>query len=306
MLRAVSRRRLPAPPLVLQPVFCRVRQGTEPAARLLEMARFLQSRGLLTDGGALSLQAGLRGRGGVLSLTTQDVRASAHGLARDLWGEQDDSRWAATAEQYYERFDRGKPRRPTRLQRLLIAWSSDLGPQGLLKACATHPRLWDDLAQALAQQELHDADSALLSIALSVHQRQHWGPWLEHFEISSMVQEMLEMLPLLPFPTQSERLAWLEQRVAAPASGRLLACRREGTPVQMPEALRTLTIELVASAPGAVDPRWLGVLRGYRWPRDEVIRLRASLEPDDPVYRIVYGPRPGQPWLVELLEKLEL
>ena len=270
------------------------------------MARFLQSRGLLTDGGILSLQAGLRGRGGVLSLTTQDVRASAHGLTRDLWREQDNSRWTVTAEQYYERFDRGKPRRPTRLQRLLIAWSSDLGAQGLLKACATHPRLWEDLAEALAQQKLHDTDSALLTIALSVHHGQHWGPWLEHFEISTMTQEMLEMLPLLPYPTESERLAWLEQRVAAPASGRLLACRRKGAPIPMPKALRTLTVDLIASAPGAVDPRWLGVLRGYSWPGDEVARLRANLDPADPVHKIVYGPRPGQPWLVELLKKLEL
>lgn len=289
---------------MLKSTFCRVREGTESSRCLLSLAHFLDARGLLTDGGRLSLASGLRGRGGVLSLTTQDVRSSAHGLARDLWEVREPARWASIAESYYERYDRGKPRRPTRLQRLMMAWSPDLGPLGLLEACATHPRLWSELELALRLGSSEDHEAGLLATALAVRQCHDWTPWLTRLENrNGCPSELLELLPLLPHPAETVRLAWLSEQSWLPAPARLLACRRRvfAPSVMMPQALREMTCGLIQSSRGAVEARWLGVLRGYRWPAAEVSRLGASLDPQDPVHRIVFGPRPGRSWLAELL-----
>lgn len=292
---------------MLRPVFCRTRQAAPASCHLLAVARFLESRDLLTDGGRLSLAAGLRGRGDVLSLSLQDVRASAHGLARDLCAERDSGRWEALAEEYYGRYDRGKPRRPTRLQRLMIAWSADLGPLGMLEACARHSRLWEELERALAFEAAPDADARLLAVALNVHRQKTWTPWLHQLEAAQLAaSDLLEMLPLLPYPEEEVRLDWLSRGHDLPAASRILACRRsrlEGR-IEMSPALRELTRRQVAQTYGSVDARWLGVLRGYRWPTPEVEQLRLALSPSDPVHRIVYGPRPGRPWLTELLEGL--
>lgn len=310
----ISRRRLPAPPLILQPVLQRARLGSKAVTPLLQLAHFLQERGLLTDGGVLSLEQGLSGRGGVVSLTTQDVRASAHALTLLLLEEPDSLRWHEIAEDYYRRFDRGKPRRPTRLQRLFLEWSADLGPVGLLEACCRHPRLWEVTREALAFQQPDDPDRLLLELALTVRDSGCWKAWQEAFEKKTSVAQghlarprLLEILSLLPQPAPQERLEWLCQKtdgtLTAWSQALLLACRRPAalSPITMPESLIQMTLNLVRSAPGEVDPRWLAALRGYRWPASELQKLKDSLLKNDPIHRIVYGPRPGRPWLAELL-----
>jgi hypothetical protein len=278
----------------------------------LKLAHFLHERGLLTDGGALNLGQGLSGRGEVLSLTTQDVRASAHSLTRDLLKAVDPSCWPGLAEDYYKRYDRGKPRRPTRLQRLFLEWSADLGPLGMLEACQTHPRLWQAIDAALPPNDHEDPDCRLLSLALKVRESEDWETWLEAFASDRAIRaELLALLPLLPYPAWEVRLAWLADQAAgphAPWSEELLtACRRRpGSPaVAMPEPLIALTIRLVVGAPGEVDPRWLAALRTFRWPASSLTTLANALSLEDPVHRIVYGARPGKRWLADLWDELE-
>jgi hypothetical protein len=301
---------------VLQPILGRARHGSSRAARLLELGRFLQARGLLTQGGELSLTRELRGRNAAQSLTTQDVRASAHGLVLELLAEPAACRWPEVAESYYRRFDRGKPRRPTRLQRLYLEWSPDLGPLGLLEACSTHPRLWGELRQALPSQQPQACEALLLKAACEVQEGSGWEPWLQAFDLHPALRApLLLALPLLPHPCLPVRLEWLAG-LATPkavdsqandlAAARLLACRlpRGKTGLGMPAPLIRLALQLVGSTPAEVDPSWLGALRGFGWPAAEVARLRAALRPEDPVHSIVYGARPGRPWLKELLEEL--
>jgi hypothetical protein len=308
----MSRRRLPAPPLVLQPMLARVRHGSAQAGRVLELARFLQARGLLTDGGELSLESGLRGRNGVQSLSTQDVRASAHGLALELLSEPQAARWPALAEAYYQRFDRGKPRRPSRLQRLYLEWSADLGPLGLLQACRTHPRLWKELHHALASLDPDQPDARLLTVLSEAYVTGDWSSWLRSYETAPQLRaSLLQALPLLPHPPLTERLRWLSQTAAsdpsAPRAELLIACRRTDTQpatVPMPAPLVSLCLKLVADQPGEVEAEWLAALRGYQWPRAQLDQLSRSLQPDDPVHGIVYGARTGRLWLRDLLAEL--
>lgn len=286
-----------------------MRGGTPLAETLLEVGGFLQQRGLLTDGGALNLARGLRGRGGVLSLTTQDVRASAHGLTRELLLEPDPGQWPLVAERYYQRYDRGKPRRPSRLQRLYQQWSADLGPAGLLRACQSHPHLWSSIAEALALPGPDDPDRRLLGLAVEVRASGDWAAWRQAYQgHPSWGPDLLGLLPLLPYPLAAERLDWLaQQQNPWPPwpEAVLLACwHREPVVLAMPDSLIRLTLSLVAGSPSGVDPRWLAVLRFYRWPATEIDRLAASLLPHDPIHRIVYGARPGHSWLGQLLEQM--
>jgi hypothetical protein len=275
------------------------------------LSNFLGQRGLLTDGGSLNLARGLRGRGGVLSLTTQDVRASAHGLARDLLEEPNPARWAPLAEAYYGRYDRGKPRRPTRLQRLFLEWSPDLGPLGMLEACQTHHRLWQAVGDALPFQDPEDRERQLLEVALAVRESSSWDFWRQAFDSkASWRPDLLAMLPLLPQPPLQQRLAWLAGQAKEPrqlwSEGLLLACRRPpgSVPVDLPSPLRELLLQLVTTSPREVDGRWLGLLRGYRCGADYLEKLAGSLHVEDPIHRIVYGARPGRSWLAELWHDL--
>jgi hypothetical protein len=274
----------------------------------------LQQRGLLTDGGAVKLAGGLRGRGGVLSLTTQDVRGSAHGLTRELLLEPDATLWPELADNYYRRYDRGKSRRPSRLQRLYLQWSFDQGPLGLLEACRSHPHLWSELREVLGplRWEEEELDRMLLWLACQVREERDESCWLLAYqERSAWRPRLVELLPLLPYPILEQRLAWLAARAEDTQcpwqEALLLACRlTEPQPeaVPMPPSLIALTLRLVKAAPEGVDPAWLAVLRPYRWPAGQLERLQASLRPGDPVRRIVYGARPGRSWWEQLWETL--
>ncbi len=304
----VPRRKLPAPPLVLQPVFARVRQGSPQAARLLELTVFLLARGMLTDGGVLNLESGLLGRGGVLSLTTQDVRSWAHGLVLELWETEDATDWPAMTESYSRRFDRGKPRRPTRLQRLFQEWSADFGPVGFLEACRSHPRLWSTLEDALSSPIDNGPEQRLLELALAVHQSGDWEAFHRSYRSHPKLRpSLLRALPLLDSPSLEERLAWLTAEVQErpELSGEILqACRtRESVGFSLPDELVQACLDLLRRYPGQVDPKWLGSLRGYRWPPGTALEFDLAIEPNDPIRRIVFGPRPGTFWLEELIAR---
>jgi hypothetical protein len=246
-----------------------------------------------------------------MSLTTQDVRSWAHGLVCDLLREPDESDWTAVADRYFRCFDRGKPRRPTRLQRLYLEWSRDREWTGLLEACQSHPNLWEQLKEALSYLDANHQERRLLSLVLTVRESEDWSLWLGAFAQGDLDREdLLKMLPWLPVPSLEQRLGWLSEQASgllSPWSAALLPACRLPAHVQgqsMPESLIALTLQLAASRPGEVDPCWLAALRGYRWPREKVRALVAALHPQDPVHRIVYGPRPGRPWLAEILEAL--
>lgn len=305
----MSRRKLPAPPLVLQPVFARVRQGSPQASLLLELAHFLRTVGLLTDGGVLNLEAGLLGRNGALSLTTQDVRSWAHGMVVELWEAGEPSKWPAVAESYSARFDRGKPRRPTRLQRLFCDWSSDFGPLGFLDACQNHPRLWSTLEQALNAPIDLGPEQRLLAVALSVQQSGNPEPLFSAFhEQAPLRKGLLLSLPYLPVSAEA-RLPWLvnaERLHPDLASEILQACRLPcSTELALPGSLASACLTLLGESYGFCNPRWLASLRAYRWPHFWVQKLDPAISPSDAVRRIVYGARPGTFWLPQLLEELE-
>lgn len=304
----MSRRKLPAPPLVLQPVFVRVRQGSLQAGLLLELARFLKLRGMLTDGGALNLERGLQGRGGRLSLTTQDVRSWAHGLVVELWGAPP-AEWPKMHQTYGERFDRGKPRRPNRLQRLFQEWSCDFGPLGLLRACRTHPRLWQTIELVLQSPAVSGTEAELLQAAGSLHLRRDWQGFQASFRAHpELRRQLLLALPLVDAPDLPERLDWLSQQLkhSPELSSEILQACRPHDPVELklPDALAQACLQLLREHPGQADPKWLGSLRHYRWPQDLADELDRLIAPHDPIRRIVFGARPGTNWLNELLSSL--
>ena len=304
----MSRRKLPAPPLVLQPVFVRVRQGSPRAGLLLELARFLKLRGMLTDGGALNLERGLQGRGGTLSLTTQDVRSWAHGLVVELW-EAPPGEWPEVQQDYGERFDRGKPRRPNRLQRLFQEWSSDFGPLGLLRACRTHPRLWETIELVLESPAVSGTEAELLKAVDSLHRRGDWEGFQASYRAKPKLRrQLLLALPLVDAPDLPERLAWLSQELKhSPELGSeiLQACRpHDPVELSLPDALAQACLQLLREHPGQADPKWLGSLRHYRWPQDLPNELDGLIAPHDSIRHIVFGARPGTNWLNELLSSL--
>ena len=305
----MSRRKLPAPPLILKPVFGRVRAGSSQAPRLLELVQFLACKGLLTDGGLLNLEAGLKGRGGVLSLTTQDVRSWAHSLVLELMEAENSNDWAPLTQDYSQRFDRGKPRRPTRLQRLCLEWSRDLGPLGLLEAAHQHPSLWSEIEEAITFQSPEDHDRKLLDIVVGLRRSKNWSAFQQAFlEHPRQQAELLRALPSLDFPALRERLDWLSElasRQETLDSEIVLACRTTPPAVcALPLPIMRTALRLIGTHPGEVDPRWLGSLRFYRWPKDSVESIDSLIAPDDLVRRIVFGPRPGMNWLQQLLEDL--
>jgi hypothetical protein len=200
------------------------------------------------------------------------------------------------------------------LQRLYQEWSRDLGFLGLLEACRTHPRLWEAVREALPMLHHDDDDRQLMSLALEVRDLADWAPWLQSYRDepptnSPRSGRLLEMLPLLPYPRLEQRLAWLAEDVLR-SGGReahLLAARQDPLVpgrLEMPAALRELTLRLLGQTPGEANPSWLAAQRGYLWPQDDLKRLRDALLSHDPIHRIVYGARPGRPWLAQLLEEL--
>lgn len=303
-----KRHRLPAPPLVLDPILVRVENLN--VDRLRKLAAFLLRRGHLTDGGRKALEDGLEGRNGFCSLTGQDVRGWAQALALELWGACE-SNWEAVHQDYFLRFDRGKPRRPSHLQRLYIQWSSDFSWPGLLRRARTHPWLWDDLALAVARLPPEHPERGLLSLALSA--RSAPGA-LEAARLKGDVPRsvLFCLARHLPWPAFT-RLEFLER--AAPgcdleeAYSLVCAC---SLPFAEAASLPPLPgLERVAETllPHCIDHHRAEFFTGFR----AFLRKSALLEPlwaslsiGDPLRRVRFGPRPGVEWRLAVDRELRL
>lgn len=307
----MSRRRaLPAPPLVIKPVFLRVPVGSPQGDFLLELAAFLGRRGLLTDGGKLKLSDGLQGRNSVLSLTLQDVRSWAHGLTLELveMGAQEEVVWKQRLQHYLGRYDKGKPRKPTRLQRLLLEWSRDRSWRGLLLASDHQPHLWDELETALSWPD-DSYDASQLQLASRCQQHHSWLPWRVQFEAREVSADLLELLAYLPHPCLLERAAYLAElakeccrlsKIPQWAEHLGPACR----PWELPEHARLLSpigeamLRVLGQSELPLEPTLIGLLPKLGCERDAIASL---VERDESLGKISYGPRPGTSWLKSVL-----
>lgn len=314
----MSRHKLPAPPLVLQPILCRVPAASSRAQALLDAAGFLSSRGLLTDGGEKNLVDLLEGRGGMVSLTTQDVRAWAHALTLEILEESSPNRWPEIATVYFKTYDKGKPRRPNRMQRLYIEWSADASWLGMLEACQNHPQLWGPVKDALQSLNPDNLDARIFQVYLAATDSSDWAVWKAAFELHPKERrQWLAMLPYFNFLNIDERLTWLgreaENLQSLPqlppwAPDLFLACRRERAPepLPLPETLVSLLFSLLQRFEGEIDPCWIGALRNYRVSQSDLVRFQSAISKDDPIRRIALGPRPGRPWLPLMWDLLKV
>jgi hypothetical protein len=314
-----KRQRLPAPPLVLSPIFGRYPVGGSGSDRLIELARFLQGRNLLTDGGAKSLNNGLQGRNFVVSLGLQDVRSHAHGLVQELM-KRPSQDWASFTEEYFQTYDKGKPRRPTHLQRLYIDWSRDLSWPGLLQACHHHPNLWAELDLALDRLDDDSLDSEMLDLARRC--RGSLDLWEQAFENQvAQRKNLLVLLRLLTPHRILRRLSWLE-RTAHPCSGKedwaialITACHCDFPQARQlrrdhfnGESLERLALECLDQE--QFEPLFVSSFRSFVQSRATIDTLLAAIPQSDPLRYAVYGARPGTSWLEaqkqEMLQLIEL
>ena len=308
-----KRRKRPSPPLVLTPLFGRYPACSERGSLLINLARFLEGRNLLTDGGVKNLKMGLEGRNGVVSLGLQDVRSYAHGLVRDLLT-QAPSQWTSATQTYFETYDKGKPRRPTHLQRLYLDWSRDLDWTGLLQACRDHSHLWAELALALDRLEDDSVDKDMLELALKC--RECLQPWRSAFvSPGSAKQELLTLLRVLTRDLPAPRLALLVE-IAETCTGRedwagsLVICshcdysqarrlRRQGLCYEPLERIALLNLEQQQ-----FDPLFISAFRSFVQSGQSIERLFESISPQDPVRQAVFGSRPGTSWLEAQKEEM--
>ena len=307
-----KRRKLPAPPLVLQPKFARYLQGTEEEKTLLRLAHFLEQRKMLTDGGEQSLQDGLRGRNSVVSLGLQDVRSYAHGLVQKLLTHPETA-WSTATDLYFETYDRGKPRRPTHLQRLFLEWSRDLSWPGLLEAAVHHPFLWPELKLALSRLEEASTERTLLTLALRC--RKGFEAWIEVYETAPEQRcDLLALLPHLQGAPPQKRVPWLASRVeefTERAIGRraITACLCD---FPQARALRSLDFKREALeqvglkhlSDAEEDPVFISAFRSFVTQPKTVQRVFAAVPPHSQLHRIVFGPRPGRSWLEAQREEM--
>jgi hypothetical protein len=310
-----KRRKLPAPPLVLQPYLVRVPERSAAGEKLRKLGRFLFDRRLLTGGGETSLKSGLRGRNGVVSLSLQDVRSWAHGMVLELW-ELEDERWDAAAEMYSGRFDKGKPRRPNALQRLYLEWSSDYSWAGLLDACRCHSHLWGELGRALTRLDPEYPDRQILEIALQC--REDFAAWdrafLQGVPGPARLFRLLGRLGEIDRPSCLLRLRRaaqaLESAEELPSWTYQLLCA-SACPMSVAhslpscEDLETLAQRFLATFQGFHEPSFLCGFRGYIGRTATLKCLFANIKAGDPLRRVCYGPRPGTEWLEVLRAELE-
>lgn len=313
---ARSRRRaLPAPPLVLQPVFVRVHSSSPEAPDLRKLGAFLKGRGLLTDGGEMKLEQGLEGQSGMLSLTLQDVRAWAHGLVLELTesGLAEQARWPQMADSYFASFDKGKPRKPTRLQRLIQSWSADQTWRGLLEACHRQSGLWSDLERALEYQG-GLPEEPLLQLALDCHRQGDWSPWRQSYgegwtDLPVQTQtRSLELLALILEPCHQERagfLATLAQRGhASPSLVRAALAGGTQLSAEQKQRFRDSLLACLESAKSPPEARDLVLFKALGWSPELLPRLQALSHRNPRLAQVTYGPRPGRNWLEEFLNEL--
>lgn len=250
----------------------------------------------------------------MVSLTLQDVRAWAHGLVLEMTehGVSAPATWPDLTEAYFGRFDKGKPRKPTRLQRLIEAWSADQSWRGLLRACQRQSQLWLELETALK----HDgglAEEPLLRLALICHQVGCWTPWREEYAEkwadlpTPCRRNGLELLGLLVEPCHQERADFLcsldPEPDLYPALVRAALVGRTLRPEQKAQLCARLlnALEVSPLPPEASDL----VLFRYLGRGPELSASVARIAQRDPrLAEVRYGPRPGRLWLEELLSEL--
>lgn len=295
----MRRKKLPAPPLVLEATLIRA-EATD-LDKLKEIASFLRQRGHLTDGGVKNLEVGFSGRNGFYSLTSQDVRGWAQALAKELWS-IDSSRWFEVCEDYFFRYDKGKPRRPNHLQRLYLDWSPDCSWPGLLAASRSHPELWEELSTAVERLQEDHPERELLRLAC----RARNCPELlwEEFEGGRLSRELFhQMCGSLPWELTA-RLEMLSRSAptASREQGYSLICAAS---VELSEAQKVFVpcdeIEVLARRilPYFAERHRAEFFTGFRsFIRDPDLwlMLRASLALDDPLRRVRFGSRPGTLW----------
>ncbi len=308
------RRALPAPPLVLKRILARLCAHDADAQRLLRLGRFLEGERLLTDGGVKKLAEGLRSNNGFVSLTVDDVRSWGQALTVLLWQSREES-WPALQADYFATYDRGKPRRPTRIQRLLLDWSPERDVAGLFQACLRAPDIIGQVREALAYPSEEPAPGRALAASLEALEQESAAPWVASYGADPQARpHLLAILPHLTSPAYAERLEWLACRLESSPTESEAAILRAGRPPRLDPKLRLdpeqLAARLLAErawwhlerTPGAPEPPILGLLWAVA-PRDAetVRRLDGLLCPDSRWRQVGYGADRLNAWWCELL-----
>lgn len=301
------RRKLPAPPLVLEPVLLRVRE--EELERLTRLAEFLARRGHLTDGGSKGLSLGLRGRNGYCCLTDQDVRGWAHALVNSLW-QTDEERWEAETERYFSCFDKGKPRRPNHLQRLYLDWSDDLSWPGLMRAANGHPRLWAELAVAVDRLHSDHPEKRLWEFALAFREDSTgWKmAWRDHVIERSLLLKMASRLPWSTLKRLCALQGCVESVDPCDRYELICACAAGWNEVlelpPFPE-LQSLAESLLPYPSLEHRPEFFTGFRAFLREPALLVPLFESLSPRDPLAAVRFGARPGRLWSEAVRDELE-
>lgn len=304
-----KRRRLPAPPLILQPHLIRLPEVSGRLPELVALAKFLEARRLLTDGGVKNLSEGFVGRNEQRTLSGQDVRSWAQALVLELWDCEAPTEWEGVAERYFARYDRGKPRRPTHLQRLYLEWSRDFSWPGLLRAASHHPNLWTDLGWALERLDDDHPERPILELALAA--KDNVGAWHSGWSMATVSRrELLRLLPLLPSFTIPERVRTLSGLVSEIDPSSLLA--RVGISASLLSYSQSRDLDMDRSEllvledfanrsleyfPLPVEPSCIAAFRTFVTRRSTLELLLDQLDERDPIRRVSFGPRPGVLWL---------
>ena len=311
-----KRRKRPAPPFVLGSHFLRAPHNSKAGSALLELADFLNTLGALTGGGEKNLQAQLRGRDGSVHLGLQDVCSWAHGLAKLLvesYLYHQDS-WKSQAQLYLGSYDKGKVRRPTHLQRLIMEWSPDFHWLGLLKACQKHPHLWEEVELAISRHP--DPCPEKRWLALANQCRNDSSVWLKSLETEGLSSGLLQILrefawapPLWRIEFAAQRIR--EQKVAPAMMVHLLEsclCSLEEAR-ELPKShdaytlLENHLLERIESSGESVPPKLLVSIRSVCTRLEIVDRAIESLSLQDPLRRVRFGSRPGKSWLTNFREE---
>ena len=279
---------------------------------------YLRDLGLLTKGGLGNLEIGLKGRNNVVSLGLQDVRSWAHGLVEELIPQLScKEMWESTTSVYTQSFDRGKPRRPTHLQRLYLEWSSDYSWPGLIRACKTHPQLWTQLQVALERLEDRDPEYEILDLALRC--QNSLDPWVSKFEGDpSLRGALLVLLPLLNLATPARRVSFLAELASGSSIPPVLAsavikatlCSFAEAKVLAKHEFNRVVLEKLGLSlmeqyqEEFVDPYLVASFRSFITSEKARERLLKSIPVDDPIRKVNFGSRPGTSWLACLADEM--
>ena len=318
LIEVTKRRKLPAPPLILSPYLIRLHEVSPKVEQMLRLARFLDDKKLLTDGGRRNLEEGFVGRNERRSLSAQDVRGWAHALVLELWEKNENADdWETICEEYFCRFDRGKPRKPNHLQRLCLEWSPDLHWTGLLATAFRHPFLWGELELAVSRLDAEHAERRVLEVALRA--KDEPLAWCEAWEGRAVPRSsLLRLWRVLANLSPDRRVQEIGQRVdeVSPRTtlGQLALesvllsssqARRLEVAVDVMGRLELFSLQVLSSLDDFVTPTALAAFRGFVTDPETTRSLERLVGKQDPVRRVTFGPRPGQNWFSTLLKELQ-